>query len=53
MEISKTKTISFTEFWNELKYPISDYFDEKNPDDILPKTMKPFIETLSLINYKS
>jgi lipoate-protein ligase A len=33
MEISKTKTISFTEFWNELKYHISDYFDEKNPNE--------------------
>ena len=32
MEKSKTKIISFSEFWNELKYQINGYFDEKKPN---------------------
>jgi hypothetical protein len=37
MEKSKTKTISFSDFWSELKYQISDYFDEKKPNEYSTK----------------
>lgn len=30
---SKTKTISFSDFWNELKDKINGYFDEKKPNE--------------------
>jgi hypothetical protein len=30
---SKTKTIAFSDFWSELKYQISGYFDEKKPNE--------------------
>ena len=47
------KTISFSEFWSDLKYTINGYYDEKNQMNIIPKTMGPFIETLSLLFTKT
>jgi hypothetical protein len=33
MEKSKTKIISFTDFWSELKDKLNGYFDEKKPNE--------------------
>ena len=35
MEESKTRTIRFSDFWNQLQYDIKGYYDERKPNEYI------------------
>jgi hypothetical protein len=46
MHETKTKIITFSDFWDRLKDNIKGHFDEKNPMNIIQKNLESYIETL-------